>query len=115
MCNRSKTTRPGMAVATPASSTPGTCLGSLCSKHSPALLSTRHSEAGGEVLTRVFQGEPRVNPRVLMMAACAGSLPAPPLSSGLRSKSDSELVVLIFTQLWFQETQTGLPAASQMV
>lgn len=65
---------------------------------------------GARVLTRVFQGEPRVNPRVLM-AACAASLPALPLFSGLYSgKSDCELVVLIFTQLWFRNMDR-LPAA----
>lgn len=45
------------------------------------------------------------------MVACAASLPALPLFSGLYSgKSDSELVVLIFTQLWFRNMDR-LPAA----
>lgn len=39
------------------------------------------------------------------MEACGGSLPALPPSLGFRSrKSDSELVVLIFAQLWFRNT-----------
>lgn len=67
------------------------------------------------VLTRVFQGEPRVNPQVLMVA-CAASLPAVPLFSGLYSgKSDSELVVLIFTQLWFRNMDRLLAAQSDGV